>query len=207
MPPIDRNRGAEIRKYGNGARCVQYMDAPGVYVDENNKPVPDSVAKQAGFDVSADRKRAARSKTQSAMMERLSQKFSEAESVLSELPQEEREQIQLKQLADKDRYILVDKDGNRLVDLFFTFEEAVGIWEEVVGATFPGAVLTEGEEAETKAEQEWNEGYSVPKIKKFLDSAEIDYGECKNKPDFCLLAAKALGTPEEATAAGHAPAD
>jgi hypothetical protein len=55
VPRVDFDRGVILRLHASGARICAYADSPGAYFDINERPVDDTVAREAGFDVDKDR--------------------------------------------------------------------------------------------------------------------------------------------------------
>lgn len=56
--PINYNRGVMIRDHGSlGVKVYMYLDDPGLYLNVHGKPIAETLAKQAGFDVVEYRKR------------------------------------------------------------------------------------------------------------------------------------------------------
>lgn len=58
--PIDVDAGVTMRNTPapGYVRVIMYKSMPGLYLDVKGRPLPDKIAKQAGFDVVGDRKKA-----------------------------------------------------------------------------------------------------------------------------------------------------
>ncbi len=130
---VDRDRGALVRKYGQGARCVMYVDEPGRYYDENGNELSKDIARQAGFDVEADLKLATQTKVKSRTEQQIATKFAEAEQRISEMSTEEVAGIRIIEHGGPDSFAIVDGSGNMACQILFNYDEAVEFYESVTG--------------------------------------------------------------------------
>lgn len=227
--PIDRQRGALIRKYGAGGRCIMYYDEPGTYYDENGNELPKETAKRAGFDVANDSKAAARSRVKSRTERQLAVKFAEAEERISQMSADEIQAIGITEHGGIDRYAITDGDGNMVCQILFNYEEAVEFYESVTGLQWVSAAddpprtdspfapvalslrdyLTElgvevPEEATTpELVQLADETVTVAKLKKYLAAAEIEFENNARKDDLIALTVAHLSESSD----GGKPAD
>lgn len=181
---IDRQRGALIRKYGSGARCVMYYDEPGVYYDENGGRLSKEIAKAAGFDVAADTQAAARNRVRSRTEQQLAIKFKEAEQRISEMSADEIAGIRIIEHGGVDRYALVDGDGNMLCQIIFNYDEAVEFYDSITGQSW--STEDEGVDASLF------EAMTVAELKGKLKAAEVEVPGSAKKADLVALAEEHL---------------
>lgn len=117
---IDFNAGTSIRKHaGTGSYVCMQKDKPGVYMDRAGRPVDDATAREAGFDVEADRSAARRVHGRELARQR----------ARAALPEEKTEVV-----AQRGRYqvvahglgqFTVDRDGQPITPLHLSKREAL----------------------------------------------------------------------------------
>lgn len=192
MSKIDRDRGVIIRKHPGGYRVCMYVDLPGVYFDENNKPVETALAEAAGFDVAKDATLRAKNKLRSNYERQIGQKFSAAEQKIGELL--EQNPNLLKELSiieyEDGTFGIEDEDENSIVGMRLTYEEAAVLYTGITGADW------EDDDESSEQENPYLDMGSK-EIRALLKEAEVDVPVGLRMPVLAEFALKKLPISDE----------
>jgi len=131
---IDDDRGVMKMRHQTGMLVSMYLDEPGVYLNDFGKPVPEDIAKQAGFDV----ERLGREKAKRA---RIAAAMADIEADLQLDPETDEQKVLIERdgykmiAAGQNMAMLVDEENNRLTPVPLPLVEAEQLLDSLAPKT------------------------------------------------------------------------
>lgn len=115
---LNLNRGVTMRKHPSGMAVAMYDDTPGSYMTERGEPLDAEFAKQAGFNVGADQRRAAVNKRVADYQKQLEDELKSEEDALASI-MSDAGNYDVRHIGGG-QYAIFDKDGERMTRVAMT---------------------------------------------------------------------------------------
>ena len=130
MSGLDLNRGVIKRFHPHGMQICMYMDTPGVYCDEDGRPVSDELATGSGYDVAKLAQDRERGRLEGEFKRQLDTQFNQIADKLAQLSADGPEGVEIRELGNN--LFAIYRDDERFTPFDLTISEAESLLSSIL---------------------------------------------------------------------------